>query len=782
MIEILRFYCTRIALVAGASFLLAAQCSDASLTVSPGDAIFEPTIVGETSSRTFTVTNSGAADAILGPITEQGLQLDEPFLVSGGTCVTGGVVRAGGGTCTLVLDFSPTAGGSESYFRVRYNWEGSGVDVRVATGHVSGSVPGLSSTSGAFGNVALGETETKTLTVINANGIAAQIESVTFETRIVGPDQPFPVRITGGTCAPGSTIASRGGTCTVQLAFTPLQTLSQYGYVVITYRWPGAARSDRFAAIVDGVGVVGFELTADRPHAFSPDVVTEPGFEFGALSVGSASIKQFWITNRQQQDVLLHDLTTLGLGLTAPFELIGGSCLTAPLVSRGGQCSLHVRFSPTELAPVADSIAVRYEHSGMRGVLSRGIAGSGATPDPVQHISAAGGDHTCALLESGNVRCWGDSSNRQLGYANVLYSLGGSAFPNSAGDLPLGARARQVSAGLLHTCALLDSGAVRCWGNAQQGQLGYGRRESSADVAAEDVNVGAPALRVVAAGFHSCALLDGGRLRCWGDNYFGQLGYGHRNSIGDDEQPASAGDVRIGEVVEEIVGGAYHTCARLARGRVRCWGWGEGGVLGYGSGNVVIGDDELPSAAGDVNLGGPAAQLAAGLYHTCAVLTDGTVRCWGKNEAGQLGYAHTRNIGDDETPANSGAVQVGGAVRQIAAGGNHTCALLTTGAVRCWGAAGGANVPELGYGNANPIGDNEHPSAAGDVNVGGLVSEIVTGRNHTCALLMNRKVRCWGDGFVKHRSDTFAGQLGYGNPDDIGDDELPSAAGDVPVQ
>jgi alpha-tubulin suppressor-like RCC1 family protein len=152
------------------------------------------------------------------------------------------------------------------------------------------------------------------------------------------------------------------------------------------------------------------------------------------------------------------------------------------------------------------------------------------------------------------------------------------------------------------------------------------------------------------------------------------------------------------------------------------------------------------------------------------VLTTGDVRCWGDGAQGRLGYGNNRSIGDDEVPSVAGNVDVGGSVIQIVAGGDYTCALLANHHVRCWGNGG---LGELGYGNTNNIGDNETPASAGDVDVGGLVAQLAGGTQHVCALLMNGRVRCWG-------SSQF-GQLGYGNTDTIGDDETPASAGDVQV-
>src|SRR5690606_38386502 len=122
-------------------------------------------------------------------------------------------------------------------------------------------------------------------------------------------------------------------------------------------------------------------------------------------------------------------------------------------------------------------------------------------------------------------------------------------------------------------------------------------------------------------------------------------------------------------------------------------------------------------------------QITAGVYHTCALLSSGAVRCWGSSTFGQLGYGNTNTIGDNELPSSVGPVSVGGTVEKIVAGGFHTCALLTTGDLRCWGANESG---QLGYGHTNPIGDNELPSSVGPVHTGAPVGSIAAGESHTC--------------------------------------------------
>jgi cysteine-rich repeat protein len=395
-------------------------------------------------------------------------------------------------------------------------------------------------------------------------------------------------------------------------------------------------------------------------------------------------------------------------------------------------------------------------------------------PTSIIHV-AAGGAHSCALLRSGGVRCWGTGFFGRLGYGNTN-TIGDNETPASAGSINVGGRVVELSAGVggSHTCALLEGGEIRCWGFGLTGELGTGIPGNIGDdepVAAGDVvALGGPAVHVAVGGTHACALLESGAVRCWGGGSAGQLGYGNTANIGDDETPASAGDVDVGGTVIRLAAGHAHTCALLDTGAVRCWGVGVHGQLGYG--NIDwIGDNETPASAGDVDLGGAALEIAAGSSHTCALLAGGAVTCWGSAGVGALGYGNTDPIGDDEDPASAGHVDLGAAAAvEIDVGFSHTCARLDGGAVMCWGEG---RFGQLGYGNIDNIGDNEAPASAGPVNVGGETVELATGNDHNCALLTTGALRCWGTGIF--------GELGYANTSTIGDNETPASAGPVMV-
>jgi alpha-tubulin suppressor-like RCC1 family protein len=347
----------------------------------------------------------------------------------------------------------------------------------------------------------------------------------------------------------------------------------------------------------------------------------------------------------------------------------------------------------------------------------------------------AGNAHTCTLLDDGSVRCWGLGSSGRLGYGNTA-SIGDTETPGSVApvDLGVGRTARAITAGNAHTCAVLDDGSVRCWGLGTSGRLGYGNTatigddETPASVAPVYLGAGRTAKAITAGDAHTCALLDDGSVRCWGLGTSGRLGYGNTVTVGDDETPGSVVPVFLGagRTARAISAGDSHTCAVLDDATLRCWGDGADGRLGYGN-TATIGDDEFPGSRPPVGLGAgrSAVSVSAGGSHTCAVLDNATLRCWGDGANGRLGYGNTASIGDDEQPQTVGGVDLGAGrgARAVSAGLAHSCATLDDGSVRCWG--NGA-FGRLGYGNTTSIGDDETPGAAGAVPLGGPIGAPIS--------------------------------------------------------
>jgi alpha-tubulin suppressor-like RCC1 family protein len=230
-----------------------------------------------------------------------------------------------------------------------------------------------------------------------------------------------------------------------------------------------------------------------------------------------------------------------------------------------------------------------------------------------------------------------------------------------------------------------------------------------------------------------------------------------------------------------VVGG-YQTCIQSTLGSVKCWGQNTDGQLGLGSTtNRGDGASEMGTNLPAVSLGTGRTSLAIGpgSYHTCALLDNRQVKCWGSNFAGQLGLGDTNNRGDaasemgDSLPAVS--LGTGRTAKAIEAGGYHSCAILDNSQVKCWGQN---TYGQLGIGDTAHRGDAA--SEMGDslptvsLGTGRTATQLGAGAFYTCALLDNAQVKCWG-------SNTY-GQLGLGDTSTRGDagsemgDSLPTVS------
>ncbi|KAJ1475345.1 regulator of chromosome condensation 1/beta-lactamase-inhibitor protein II, partial [Baffinella frigidus] len=273
-------------------------------------------------------------------------------------------------------------------------------------------------------------------------------------------------------------------------------------------------------------------------------------------------------------------------------------------------------------------------------------------------------------------------------------------------DLGAGRTAVVVSVGEYHICALLDDAIVKCWGQNIYGQLGLGdtlKRSGNANVMGTnlpsvDLGPGRTALAVTAGDRYTCAVLDDGTLKCWGQNIAGQLGLGDTTDRGGTANEMGANlpsvDLGAGRTAVAVCTGGGHTCALLDDATVKCWGWNNNGQLGLGdtSRRGVNANEmgaNLPSV--DLGAGRTAVAVCTGGGHTCALLVsdDATVKCWGQNFFGQLGLGDTANRGDNanEMGANLPSVDLGAGRTAVAVkvGRQHTCALLDDATVKCWG-------------------------------------------------------------------------------------------------
>jgi hypothetical protein len=246
------------------------------------------------------------------------------------------------------------------------------------------------------------------------------------------------------------------------------------------------------------------------------------------------------------------------------------------------------------------------------------------------------------VLDDGTVKCWGYNAYGQLGI--------GSNTNTKAPTEVLG-NATQISAGDYHACAILDDGTVKCWGLNVYGQLGIGSNIINTNTPSGPIDFGAgrTAMQISLGAIHTCAVLDDGTVKCWGWNYYGQLGIGSNST--NTNTPSGPIDFGDGRTAMQISAGGYHTCAILDDGTVKCWGYNYFGQLGIGSNNT---NTNTPSGPIDFGDGRTAMQISAGAIHTCAVMDDGTVKCWGYNGYGQLGIGSNTDTNTPSGPIDFG--------------------------------------------------------------------------------------------------------------------------------
>jgi alpha-tubulin suppressor-like RCC1 family protein len=337
---------------------------------------------------------------------------------------------------------------------------------------------------------------------------------------------------------------------------------------------------------------------------------------------------------------------------------------------------------------------------------------------------SAGGGSTCAILDNASLQCWGSNAASKLG------SGGGGSTPTAL-DLGTGRTVVASAVGFYTSCSILDDGSVKCWGQGNGGSSG------------STVGIGASRAAVaIAVGFdHACAILDDASLICWGGNSAGQLGDG-TTTTASSSSPVSV-DLGAGRTAAAIATGSSHTCAILDNASLKCWGSNSHGQLGDGTTT----DSSTPVSV-DVGAGRYAVAISGGRYQSCAILDDGSVKCWGYNGYGGLGDGTYTNSG---SPATSVDLGTGRTAVSIATGYYHTCVVLDDASLKCWG-----------YGNNGELGDGSTSSSNTPVSVtfevGRLVLAIAHGSAHTCAMLDNMSVQCWGS--------NSAGQLGDGTTTD----------------
>ena len=394
-------------------------------------------------------------------------------------------------------------------------------------------------------------------------------------------------------------------------------------------------------------------------------------------------------------------------------------------------------------------------------------------PEPLPQVATAM-TFSCSVSRDGRVLCWGDNALGQLGapgrgksascvgeeyQQEVEFPGRCDAEPRLVPGLN---EVRQLALGHSHACALRRDGSVWCWGSNWQGQLGVGNdaRVTAAcrdDVACARTPLTVPGIRarsIAAGGDTSCAVLEDGRVACWGDAAFGQIAKASdlctASGLACARKPVVVDGVTD---VSHVAVGVWHVCARRKDGRLLCWGGNGHGQVGVsrGSGARCYGDQPCvrqPTIVPGVR----ARQVVTGAFHSCALEADGQVKCWGRDDGGQLGAGTA-----DETykvailgktyPCTSTPRPVRDLARitRLAAGG--TCAISDDGRLLCWGSD---VFGELGVGGAagrcRINGGAELPCSRAAVPVAdaGLVIAAASSGRHVCSVGRDDRLLCWG--------------------------------------
>jgi alpha-tubulin suppressor-like RCC1 family protein len=345
---------------------------------------------------------------------------------------------------------------------------------------------------------------------------------------------------------------------------------------------------------------------------------------------------------------------------------------------------------------------------------------TGSTCLTISKLTSHGASN-CALLSDGSVRCWGSDGDGQLGNGEPKTN---SAAPVTVG---LGGSAIALASAPNQHCAILPGGAVKCWGFNGTGQLGNGDTIASSTAVSVTIPGATPATQVAAAFYTTCTVVGSG-VKCWGDNTMNEFG----DSSLDTLNPTT------------LVAGYDHYCALLSGGTVKCWGNNSRGQLGKDPATATT----SATAVQVTDLSGATA-LSLGTFFSCAIVSGGAVECWGKNTDGQLGDGTATTAGPNSFRPVT-VKNLSGPAVAIASGYNHTCVVISGGAVNCWGKN---DKGQLGNGASGGISGVAQP-------VAGLsgATALAGGIAHTCAVVSNG-VKCWGD--------NGALQLGVTSPSDM---------------
>ncbi|MBU6154820.1 MAG: choice-of-anchor D domain-containing protein, partial [Bdellovibrionales bacterium] len=747
-----------------------------------------------------------------------------PFDVSANNCSNAQNASAPTATtCTISFSYKPGAWGTLSrvvQLSTLNPIAGAGTLSLNLTGTASQKFPTLtlSSSSLVFDQRIINseppQTQVKTVTITNtANALTGGVaKNFTFSAP---SNAAYSIDTAQTTCGSSELPPSAGSSssCVVAVRFAPSVVIPAPGSSSITLNYQdGNGNSSGPAPALNlslNLALQGSSTIQDPNLVFSPSPLA---FGSKILSPGvpiePASL-ELTITNPSTNVINAKNISFSGLSEPYSIDSSGTTCNPALVLSPGQNCKVKVNFSPGVLGSFSQSLAIGYMDGGIpQNGFTKNLPVTGSVVRPLRVF--AGGLKTCLITELEEAICFGSNVKGELGQ-NQSYSFSDLVVQNMPKiNFGSGAKVRKIAPGRNHVCALIDypaavpsrAGEVACWGDNQYGQLGRGNTSqlnapqlSGNSIVPVDLgSQGNTQLKAIdlSAGFeHSCAILEGGSIKCWGSNTAGQLGTATSGNLGDasNEMGNALPVVPVpGGAAVSISAGSSHTCVVFNNGVARCWGDNFYGQIGqpnmdnYGRALVASNPKIGPMASlPELSLGSgfQVAEIAASFgARTCARSQSGALKCFGKTAventisstnsfAGLLGKCYMRNSDGaglfDCNGQNLPAIDVGGKtgdmpsltpinlgsgvqVSKVISGLTFTCALLNDKSIKCFGKG---NLGQLGrdatFLSDVPFGPNEMPPAASvTATANEWPVDLAAGDNHACYTNNLNQLKCFG--------------------------------------
>lgn len=367
-------------------------------------------------------------------------------------------------------------------------------------------------------------------------------------------------------------------------------------------------------------------------------------------------------------------------------------------------------------------------HGGIESTPTRSSITSPVTPYSLSSGIAAvalGEYSTCIVLANRDLRCWGANDFGQTGDGHQTWSFTPVAVHSAAGNSTPLAGIQTLGSSLWGSCGVTASGGLKCWGYNFNYEIGDGTRVS-APHAVDNIHLPSGVQRVEGRHAGYCAVLTDTQAHCWGLN--GNSRFGQGDSVASiTPRPMLTGSPSTAVTgVTEVAVGQYHSCV-VANGSAMCAGWNTSGALGDGTTNdssVLVQVSGLTSGVSKIAVGG-----GFGSMFSCAVLTDGTVRCWGSDSNGQLGN------GAGSSSTVPGAVSGITDAVDVVIGADYACALKSDGTVACWG-----------RNSFGQLGNGSNTTSQVPVAVTGVsgATHVAAGDRTACAIVAGGAMKCWG--------------------------------------